>query len=65
MKVFMNIISSGKIPVKPLRVDKFLMNFIENATRNKIQKSAKSGNIYVNGETVKQNFKVKLETPCR
>ncbi len=44
---------------KPLRVDKFLMNFIENATRNKIQKSAKSGNIYVNGETVKQNFKVK------
>ena len=24
----------------PLRVDKFLMNFIENATRNKIQKAA-------------------------
>lgn len=44
---------------KPLRVDKFLMNFIENATRNKIQKSAKSGNIFVNGEIVKQNYKVK------
>ena len=27
---------------KPLRVDKFLMNFIENATRNKIQKDRKS-----------------------
>ena len=33
----------------PLRVDKFLMNFIENATRNKIQKAADSGNIFVNG----------------
>ncbi len=43
----------------PLRVDKFLMNFIENATRNKIQKAAKSGNIYVNDEQVKQNYKVK------
>ncbi|SHG08000.1 ribosomal large subunit pseudouridine synthase D [Salegentibacter echinorum] len=44
---------------KPLRVDKFLMNFIENATRNKIQKAAKTGNIYVNDEQVKQNYKVK------
>ncbi len=44
---------------KPLRVDKYLMNFIENATRNKIQKAAKDGNIYVNGKQVKQNYKVK------
>lgn len=44
---------------EPLRVDKFLMNFIENATRNKIQAAAKDGNIYVNGKTVKQNYKVK------
>ena len=44
---------------EPLRVDKFLMNFIENATRNKIQKSAKDGNIWVNGTIVKQNYKVK------
>ncbi|WGK63844.1 RluA family pseudouridine synthase [Croceiramulus getboli] len=44
---------------EPLRVDKFLMNFIENATRNKIQKAAKAGNIYVNGEIVKSNHKVK------
>ena len=27
---------------EPLRVDKFLMNFVENATRNKIQKAAKN-----------------------
>ena len=32
----------------PLRVDKFLMNFIENATRNKLQQAAKAGNILVN-----------------
>jgi len=44
---------------QPLRVDKFLMNFIENATRNKIQKAAKNGNIYVNDIVVKQNYKVK------
>jgi 23S rRNA pseudouridine1911/1915/1917 synthase len=27
---------------EPLRVDKFLMNFIENATRNKVQQAAKA-----------------------
>ncbi|MBN08825.1 MAG: RNA pseudouridine synthase [Flavobacteriaceae bacterium] len=43
----------------PLRVDKFLMNRIENATRNKIQQAAKSGSIYVNGTDVKSNYKVK------
>lgn len=44
---------------QPLRVDKYLMNFIENATRNKIQTAAKNGNIYVNDLPVKQNYKVK------
>lgn len=44
---------------QPFRIDKFLMNRIENATRNKIQQAAKNGNIYVNGVTVKQNYKVK------
>ncbi|MFD2697355.1 RluA family pseudouridine synthase [Mesonia sediminis] len=43
----------------PLRVDKFLMNFIENATRNKIQQAARDGSVFVNGEPVKQNYKVK------
>lgn len=43
----------------PLRVDKYLMNKVENATRNKIQKAAKDGNIYVNDSVVKQNYKVK------
>jgi len=44
---------------EPLRVDKYLMNFIENATRNKIQQAAKNGHIQVNGSPVKQNYKVK------
>ena len=44
---------------EPLRVDKFLMNFIENATRNKIQQAAKQGHIWVNDAIVKQNYKVK------
>jgi 23S rRNA pseudouridine1911/1915/1917 synthase len=44
---------------EPLRVDKFLMNFIEYATRNKIQQAAKDGHVWVNGAVVKQNYKVK------
>ena len=43
----------------PLRVDKYLMNKVENATRNRIQKSAKEGNIFVNDIIVKSNYKVK------
>lgn len=50
------VASVGQIP---LRVDKFLMNFIENATRNKVQQAAKAGNILVNDVAVKQNYKVK------
>jgi 23S rRNA pseudouridine1911/1915/1917 synthase len=42
-----------------LRVDKFLMNYIEKATRNKIQKAAKDGNIHVNDIPVKSSYKVK------
>ncbi len=50
---------------EPLRVDKFLMNFIENATRNKIQQAAKNGNIWVNGVAVKSNYKVKAHNEVR
>ena len=37
---------------EPLRVDKFLMNFIENTTRNKIQQAAKAGNCEVRSATL-------------
>lgn len=43
----------------PLRVDKFLMNLVENATRNKIQQAASNGTIFVNDVAVKSNHKVK------
>lgn len=49
----------------PLRIDKYLMNRIENATRNKIQKAAKNGSIYVNDEQVKSNYKVKPKDKIR
>lgn len=42
-----------------LRIDKFLANRLEDVSRNKIQLAAKAGNILVNGESVKPNYKVK------
>jgi 23S rRNA pseudouridine1911/1915/1917 synthase len=44
---------------EPLRIDKYLMNFVENATRTKIQAAAKDGSIRVNGQEVKSNYKVR------
>jgi 23S rRNA pseudouridine1911/1915/1917 synthase len=41
------------------------MNFVENATRNKIQAAAKSGHIFVNEVAVKSNYKVKPEDQIR
>ncbi len=43
----------------PLRIDKFLMGRIENASRNKIQQAATAGSILVNDKAVKQNYKVR------
>lgn len=42
-----------------LRIDKFLMVRIENATRTKIQQAAHAGNILVNGNQIKPNYRVK------
>lgn len=42
-----------------VRIDKFLIDRLPNTSRNKIQNAAKGGNIIVNGEKVKQNYKVK------
>lgn len=44
---------------EPYRIDKFLMNRIEGATRNKIQQAIEAGHVTVNGKTVKANHKVK------
>jgi 23S rRNA pseudouridine1911/1915/1917 synthase len=42
-----------------LRIDKYLMLMVPNATRNKIQNAATKGDIYVNDVPVKSNYKVK------
>ena len=44
---------------EPLRIDKFLMDRLANATRNKVQIAAHAGNVHVNGNAVKPNYRVK------
>lgn len=44
---------------EPYRIDKFLMNRIEGATRNKLQQAINAGLILVNDKEVKQNYKIK------
>ncbi len=44
---------------KLLRIDKFLVNRIENTSRNRIQNAASAGNILVNDQVVKSNYKVR------
>jgi 23S rRNA pseudouridine1911/1915/1917 synthase len=46
---------------KLLRIDKYLVNRIENSSRTKIQAAADAGNILVNKKPVKSNYKVKPE----
>jgi 23S rRNA pseudouridine1911/1915/1917 synthase len=42
-----------------LRIDKFLMNRLENTSRTRIQAAAQAGNILVNQKPVKPNYRVK------
>lgn len=42
-----------------IRIDKFLSDRLPNSSRNKIQQAAQSGNVVVNGNTVKPNYKIK------
>jgi 23S rRNA pseudouridine1911/1915/1917 synthase len=42
-----------------LRIDKFLSDRVENASRTRIQNAANAGNILVNNKAVKPNYKIK------
>ncbi len=42
-----------------LRIDKFLMHRVENASRNRIQNAIDLGNVLVNGKVIKASYKVK------
>ncbi len=53
---FTLIIDKGQ---DPLRIDKFLMNRIEGATRNKLQQAINLGMVLVNGKEIKSNYKIK------
>ena len=44
---------------EPLRIDKFLMNRIEGATRNKIQQGIEAERVLVNDKPVKSNYKIR------
>lgn len=48
-----------------IRIDKFLANRIDNASRSRIQAAAEAGNILVNETSVKANYKVKPEDEIR
>jgi 23S rRNA pseudouridine1911/1915/1917 synthase len=53
---FSIIINKGQ---EPLRIDKFLSNRIEGATRNKLQQAINLGLVLVNGKEVRSNYKIK------
>jgi 23S rRNA pseudouridine1911/1915/1917 synthase len=44
---------------EPYRIDKFLMNRIEGATRNKLQQAINTGLVLVNNKEIKQNYRIK------
>jgi 23S rRNA pseudouridine1911/1915/1917 synthase len=44
---------------EPFRLDKFLTNRIENASRNKIQQAIETGRVLVNNRIVQSNYKIR------
>ena len=44
---------------QPLRIDKWVQQRIENASRNKVQQAIEAGFLTVNGKQVKSNYKIK------
>lgn len=42
-----------------LRIDKFLINRLQNVSRNRLQQAAEAGSVLVNGKSVKSSYKVK------
>src|SRR5690625_288463 len=56
-----------------IRLDKYITSFIQNATRNKVQKAIKKGYVLVNGKQEKSSYliqpkdkiEISLPTPRR
>ena len=50
-----------KVPLgqqESIRLDAYITNFVENATRNKVQKAIKDGYVWVNGKHEKASYKM-------
>lgn len=43
----------------PMRIDRYLTQQVENATRNKVQEAIEEGRVLVNGRPVKSNYRIK------
>ncbi|TGE17156.1 RluA family pseudouridine synthase [Hymenobacter elongatus] len=50
------IVDRGQVMI---RIDKFLMNRLSNATRTKIQNAIKAEAVQVNGKVIKSNYRIK------
>jgi 23S rRNA pseudouridine1911/1915/1917 synthase len=44
---------------EPLRIDKWVQQRIENASRNKVQQAIEAGFLTVNGKGIKSNYKIR------
>ena len=43
----------------PMRIDQYLTQQVENATRNKVQEAIEEGRVLVNEKVVKSNYRIK------
>ena len=43
----------------PIRIDKFLMDKMQQVTRNKLQNGIRAGSVLVDGKAIKPNYKIK------
>jgi 23S rRNA pseudouridine1911/1915/1917 synthase len=44
---------------EPIRIDKFIVQRIENASRNKVQKAIEAGRVLVNNKITQSNYKIR------
>ncbi|MBN1278250.1 MAG: RluA family pseudouridine synthase [Chlorobiaceae bacterium] len=52
------ILQISKVQI-PMRIDRYLTQQVENATRNKVQEAVEDGRVLVNGKPVKSNYRIK------
>ena len=50
---------------EPMRIDKWLMHKVANASRTKVQAAIEAGCVLVNGKTIKSNYKIKPSEQVR